>query len=89
MTMTTTIKGSGHEDKGDKDDVTSTQRLPSENLRTKNPECGPKFHRIAEIVIFGPKSVNNYLNNSQNLLENDLKYIQGGSKPVIYYLIHC
>ena len=46
MTMTTAIKNNGHEDEGDnRDDMTLTQRLPSEHLRTQNPESGPKLHR--------------------------------------------
>ena len=43
--MTTTVVDSDHPDKGDeKDDVTSTQRLPSEDLRTQNPpKMAPNF----------------------------------------------
>ena len=44
--VTMTIIDNNHGDKGDKkEDLTSTQRLPSEHLRTKNSEFAPKFHK--------------------------------------------
>ena len=47
MTMTTTKIDNDHEDKGDnKDDTTSTQRLPSEHLRTQMSELATKVSEI-------------------------------------------